>query len=53
MPEDGIVTETLAKLMESQGKISKAIQIYERLSLTLPEKSAYFADKIETLKAKR
>jgi len=52
-PEDGIVTETLAKLMESQGKISKAIQIYERLSLTLPEKSAYFADKIETLKAKR
>ncbi len=44
------VTETLAKIYEKQGDVHKAKEVYEKLSLKFPEKSSYFADRIEMLK---
>ena len=46
------VSETFAKLLEKQGKISKAISIYEELILKNPEKNSYFATRIQDLKKK-
>lgn len=43
------VNETFANIYVKQGKIDKAIDIYKKLSLIYPEKSAYFAAKIESL----
>lgn len=44
------VSETFANLLVKQGKIEKAIQVYEQLSLKYPEKKTYFASRIEELK---
>ena len=43
-------TETLAQIYADQGYPEQAAQIYSRLSLRFPEKSAYFASLIEKLK---
>lgn len=48
--DDEIVSETLAKIFTQQGNFSKALIMYEKLSLKFPEKSAYFAPLIENLK---
>jgi hypothetical protein len=50
--KDGIVSETLAELLVRQGHAQKAIAMYEKLSLIFPEKSSFFAQKIELLKRK-
>lgn len=47
-----LTSETLARLLASQGKISRAIKIYQQLLLNYPEKSGYFAAQIENLKKK-
>ena len=45
-----IVTETMADVLVKQGQKDKAIQLYIKLSFLNPEKSSYFAAKIEQLK---
>jgi|GEM_PF-1906439 len=51
--EDGEnISMTLADLYVKQGKIEKAIVAYERLSLIIPEKKAFFASLIKKLKKK-
>ena len=48
--EGEIVTEAMAEVFAQQGKTGKAIEVYKKLSLLNPLKSAFFAAKIEQLK---
>ena len=45
-----ILTETMAEVLVKQGMREKAMDVYHKLSLLNPDKSAYFATKIEQLK---
>lgn len=45
-----VLTEAMAEVLEKQGQVDKAIQLYIKLSFLNPEKSSYFAAKIEQLK---
>lgn len=47
-----IASETYANLLIRQNQHEKAIQVYERLKLIFPEKSAFFAEQIENLRQK-
>ena len=48
--EGDVVTESMAEVFAMQGKAKKAIEVYEKLSLLNPSKSAFFAAKINNLK---
>lgn len=45
-----VITEAMAEVWKKQGNMAKAIEIYNKLSLLDPSKSAYFAAEIEDLK---
>ncbi len=50
LSENGdMVTETLATIYLQQKKYDKAIESFRKLSLKYPEKSAYFASRIEEI----
>ncbi len=48
-PEPEMASETLARILSRQGKLGRAIEIYERLMVKQPEKMAYFAAEIQQL----
>jgi len=50
LEERNVLTEAMAEVWLKQGNREKAIDIYQKLSLQNPTKSAYFAAKIESLK---
>jgi hypothetical protein len=50
--EGEVITESMAEVYESQGKYQKAREVYAKLSLLYPAKSAFFAAKSEQLKEK-
>ena len=43
LQDDGLVSETLARIHEKQGNFAKAKEVYDRLAVKHPEKSVYFA----------
>ncbi len=47
---DYLATETLAQILGQQGKLQRALAIYEKLILKFPEKKTYFEALIEQLK---
>ena len=47
-----VITIAMAEIWEKQGNYPKAIEIYSKLSFIIPEKSVYFASRIEQLKQK-
>ncbi|HVY74855.1 MAG TPA: hypothetical protein VG890_08505 [Puia sp.] len=51
LEERDILTETMAEVLVKQGMYENAIALYQKLSLIYPPKSAYFASRIEELKA--
>ena len=48
--ETDLASEGLAKILARQGKIERAIAVYERLMVKHPEKMAYFAAQIDSLR---
>ncbi len=48
--QEDVITETMAEVLAKQGKKAQAIDLYSKLSLLHPEKSVYFASRIEELK---
>ena len=50
--DDSLDTETLALVLERQGRYDKAIAVYEKLIAKYPEKSSIFAIRISELKLK-
>lgn len=51
--EDDLASESLAEIMLKQGKYDKAIDMYRKLSLRNPQKSTYFARKIDDIQKEK
>ena len=49
---NNLISETLAKIMVKQKKISAAIEMYHKLILKYPEKKTYFVGIIQSLEEK-
>lgn len=49
LPEEELISESLANVYAMQGKKDKAIEMFKKLSLRNPEKNGYFAQKIRNL----
>jgi hypothetical protein len=49
--EREILTESMAEVLAKQGMFENAIALFQKLSLIYPPKSAYFASRIEQIKA--
>ncbi|HEY0750203.1 MAG TPA: hypothetical protein VGD26_03550, partial [Chitinophagaceae bacterium] len=47
LEDSEVVTEAMAEVWLRQGNLSKALEVYNKLSLQNPSKKAYFAAKIE------
>lgn len=52
LKDDGLVSETLARIHEKQGNLAKAKEVYDRLAALHPEKSIYFAALSKALEAR-
>lgn len=50
---EDVITESMAEIWAKQGNKRKAIDTYSKLSFIFPEKSVYFASRIEQLKQKK
>ena len=50
---DNMATENLAQVLVQQGKLQRALEIYDQLILKFPEKRTYFASLIQELKNQR
>jgi hypothetical protein len=50
--KEEVVTEAMAEVLLRQGHREQAIQLFTKLSFQIPEKSSYFAGRIEQIKAK-
>ena len=50
---DDLATESLAQVLQQQGKFQRALAIYEKLVLKFPEKRTYSASLIKKLKYQR
>lgn len=46
---DAIISEPLADILAAQGHVADAVKMYQQLILKFPEKSSYFAPKIDKL----
>ena len=51
-PSDSVESETLAVILEKQGKLQQALAMYEKLMVNNPEKSSTFAVRIAELQSK-
>ncbi len=49
-PNESLESETLAVVLEKQGKLTQALAMYEKLMVNNPEKSSTFAVRISALK---
>jgi hypothetical protein len=47
--EPDLISENLARIFVRQGKIARAVEIYEKLMMKQPEKMAYFTAQIQSL----